>query len=125
MNKFTSIGLMVALSGTGMAALAQQPTPTPTPAPAPTQQTLPRVDTKVQPTPSVTAKEAVPATASAKDAASQQMELQAMDANLDGLVSKQEYMAHYEGLYGKIKKDSAGMINLKDLAGATPVATAR
>lgn len=127
MNKFTSIGLMVALSGTGMAALAQQPTPTPTPtpAPAPTQQTLPRLDTKVQPTPSVAAKEATSATASSKDAASQQIELQAMDANHDGLVSRQEYMAHYEGLYGKIKKDSAGMINLKDLASATPVATAR
>jgi hypothetical protein len=48
------------------------------------------------------------------------MELQAMDANKDELVSRQEYMAHYEGLYSRMEKNSAGMISLKDLAASTP-----
>ena len=65
------------------------------------------------------------ATASSKDAASLHVELTAMDANRDGLVSRQEYMAHYEGVYGKIKKDSAGMISLKDMASATPIASTK
>jgi hypothetical protein len=54
------------------------------------------------------------------------VELTAMDANRDGLVSRTEYMTHYEGLYGKIKKDSAGMISLKDLASTgSPIAAAQ
>lgn len=122
MKTAISIGLMTVLSGTGVAAWAQAPT---TPKPAPTQQAAPNVDPRAKVTPapeaardSATAKAATPATpaASATAAKSQQMELQAMDTNKDGLVSKPEYMAHYEGLYGKMKKDSSGMINLKDLA---------
>ena len=110
MKNLMSIALMAALSGGGMAALAQAPAPTP----APTQQTAP--------------KQAAPAaTASSKEAQqSQLVALTAMDANLDGLVSRQEYMSHYEGLYGKIKKDSAGMISLKDFASTgSPVAAAQ
>jgi|SRR5688572_1472420 hypothetical protein len=111
MKNLMSIGFMAALSGAGMAAWAQAPAPTPTP--APTQQTAPN-------------QAAPPAIASSKEAPSQLVELQAMDANRDGLVSRQEYMSHYEGLYGKIKKDGAGMINLKDFASTgSPVAAAQ
>lgn len=121
MKNLMSIGLMAALSGAGMAALAQAPKPTAAPAPAPTQQTA----TSPQ-SPSVpAAKAAPPATASSKEAVNPLVELQAMDANRDGLVSRQEYMSHYEGMYGKIKKDSAGMISLKDMASATPIASTR
>jgi len=124
MNKLMSIGLMAALSGTGMVAVAQ----TPTPKPAPTQQTAPKANPSTQATPtatpqspSVAAKNVTPAAT-----ASLQVELTAMDANRDGLVSRQEYMTHYEGLYGKIKKDSAGMISLKDLASTgSPIAAAQ
>ncbi len=113
MKNLMSIALMAALSGTGMAALAQAPTPTPVPKPAPTQQTAPK-----QATP--------PAIATSKEAPNQLVELTAMDVNRDGLVSRQEYMTHYEGLYGKIKKDSAGMISLKDLASTgSPIAAAQ
>ena len=122
MNKLMSMGLMAALSGTGMLALAQAPTPQP----APTQQTAPKASPSAQTTPranpqspSVVPKEATPAAT-----ASLHVELTAMDANRDGLVSKQEYMSHYEGLYGKMKKDSAGMISLKDMTSATPIARA-
>lgn len=135
MKRLMSIALMAALSGTGMAALAQAPAPTPTPTP----QTAPRVDPTAQATPraspqvpSIPAKEAVPAPiatskeAASKEAANQLVVLTAMDANRDGLVSRQEYMTHYEGLYGKIKKDGAGMINLKDFASTgSPVAAAQ
>jgi glucose/arabinose dehydrogenase len=117
MKNLMSIALMAALSGAGMAALAQAPTP------APTQQTAPK-QTAPQAAPKQTAP---PATASAKEAQqSQLVALTAMDANRDGLVSRQEYMSHYEGLYGKIKKDSAGMISLKDFASTgSPVAAAQ
>jgi hypothetical protein len=127
MKKLMSIALMAALSGMGMAALAQAPTPRPTPAPAP--QTAPKVDPTVQTPrvnpqiPSLSSKEtAAPAIAGSKEAQSELVELTAMDANRDGLVSRQEYMTHYEGLYGKIKKDSAGMISLKDFASTSPIA---
>ena len=119
MKNLMSIALMAALSGGGMAALAQAPTPTP----APTQQTAPK-----QTAPQTAPKQAAPAaTASSKEVQqSQLVVLTAMDANLDGLVSKQEYMSHYEGLYGKMKKDSAGMISLKDFASTgSPVAAAK
>jgi hypothetical protein len=53
-----------------------------------------------------------------KETARQHLELlQAMDSDENGLVSRQEYMAHYEDLYADMKKDSAGMISLTDLAG--------
>ncbi len=42
-----------------------------------------------------------------------------MDTNNDDLVSRQEYMSHYERLYGSMRKDSAGMISLKDLTAST------
>ncbi len=47
------------------------------------------------------------------------MELQAMDTDKNGLVSRQEYMGHYEDLYSKMEKNSAGMISLSDLTVST------
>jgi hypothetical protein len=128
MKKLMSIGLMAALSGTGMVALAQSSTQNP----APTQQTAQTTTPRTQTTPRVetqrdatAAKQATPATPSSKDAMTQHTELQAMDTNKDGLVSEQEYMSHYETAYGKIKKDSAGMISLMDLESSTPAPTTR
>ena len=56
------------------------------------------------------------------DVAKEHMALQAMDTNKDGLVSRAEYMAYYEDMFGKMKKDSAGMIDLKAMASASPAA---
>ena len=120
MKNLMSIALMAALSGAAMAALAQAPTPIPTPTPRAIPTPTPT------PTQQPAAKQAAPAAiAGSKEAQSDLVVLQAMDANRDGLVSKQEYMTHYEGLYGKIKKDGAGMISLKDFASGTPIAAAR
>jgi hypothetical protein len=132
MKTAMSIGLMTVLaSGVGV-ALAQPATPKV----EPTQQTAPRVDPRSpiaqradpsrensatrQATPGTRATPATPAAPAstahaAQDAASQHMALEAMDVNKDGSVSRQEYMAHYEGLFAKMKKDSSGKISLKDI----------
>jgi len=114
MKNLMSIGLIAALSGAAVAASAQAPAPTP----APTQQAVPSPEIPGPQIPSVPAKKQVPAppTASSKEALNELQELQAMDVNRNGLVSRQEYMSHYEGLFAKMKKDSAGMISLKDFA---------
>ncbi len=112
MKTVASIGLMTLLSCACGAALAQQQ---PAPKVEPTQQTAPRAQAAPRAElPAPAASTATAATNAARDTASQHMALQTMDTNKDGLVSKTEYMAHYEGLFGKMKKDSAGMINLKD-----------
>jgi glucose/arabinose dehydrogenase len=110
MKTVASIGLMTVLSAACGAALAQQPAPK-----EPTQQTAPRAQATPRTEPAPATSTATTAANAARDAASQHMALQTMDTNKDGLVSKAEYLAHYEGQFGKMKKDSAGMINLKDL----------
>jgi hypothetical protein len=126
-----SIGLLTVLYGAG--AFAQAPTQQAGPAQqvAPTQQTAPRGDPRAQaPSSSAPARDRAAAQADsrteadsrsddAKDSENQHRELQAADTNMNGLVSRQEYMAHYEGLYEELKKDSAGMISLKDLTAST------
>ncbi len=38
-----------------------------------------------------------------------------MDTNKDGMISKDEFMKHHEMMYEKMKKNSAGMIDMKDM----------
>jgi hypothetical protein len=38
-----------------------------------------------------------------------------MDANSDGMVSKEEFMKHHEAMFDKMKKDSNGMVSMKDM----------
>jgi hypothetical protein len=41
--------------------------------------------------------------------------MQAMDTNGDGKVSKDEYIAYYEKMWMKMKKDENGMVDVKSM----------
>ncbi|HXR55339.1 MAG TPA: hypothetical protein VN858_00985 [Casimicrobiaceae bacterium] len=43
------------------------------------------------------------------------MDMKAMDTNHDGMISKKEYMAYHEMMWGKMKKTKNGMVDLKDM----------
>ena len=43
------------------------------------------------------------------------MDMKMMDANNDGMISKEEFMKHHEAMYEKMKKGSNGMVSLKDM----------
>ncbi|MEJ7808240.1 MAG: hypothetical protein WKG03_20260 [Telluria sp.] len=38
-----------------------------------------------------------------------------MDANKDGMISKDEFMKHHEMMWDKMKKNSAGTVDMKDM----------
>lgn len=38
-----------------------------------------------------------------------------MDANKDGMVSKDEFMKHHEMMWEKMKKNSAGTVDMKEM----------
>ncbi len=38
-----------------------------------------------------------------------------MDANGDGMISKDEFMKHHEAMWDKMKKNSAGSVDMKDM----------
>ena len=38
-----------------------------------------------------------------------------MDTNADGMISKDEFMKHHEGMYDQMKKNSNGMVSVKDM----------
>lgn len=44
-----------------------------------------------------------------------QMDTKMMDADNDTMVSKQEFMKHHEAMYEKMKKNSKGMVDMKDM----------
>lgn len=38
-----------------------------------------------------------------------------MDTNQDGMISKDEFMKHHEMMWDKMKKNSAGTVDMKDM----------
>ena len=38
-----------------------------------------------------------------------------MDTNKDGMISKEEFTKHHEMMWDKMKKNSAGMVDVKDM----------
>ena len=38
-----------------------------------------------------------------------------MDSNADGMISKDEFMKHHEEMYDGMKKNSSGMVSMKDM----------
>ena len=38
-----------------------------------------------------------------------------MDTNGDGMISKEEFMKHHEMMWDKMKKNSAGSVDMKDM----------
>ncbi len=38
-----------------------------------------------------------------------------MDSNGDGMISKDEFMKHHEEMYDGMKKNSSGMVSMKDM----------
>ena len=43
------------------------------------------------------------------------MDMKMMDTNSDGMITKEEFMKHHESMFDKMKKDSNGMVNMKDM----------
>lgn len=43
------------------------------------------------------------------------MGMKSMDVNNDGMISKEEFMKHHEAMFDKMKKDSNGMVSMKDM----------
>ena len=43
------------------------------------------------------------------------MSMKMMDTNNDAMISKEEFMKHHETMYDKMKKDSNGMVSMKDM----------
>jgi hypothetical protein len=43
------------------------------------------------------------------------MDMKSMDTNNDGMISKQEFMAHHEKMYDQMKKNKDGMVDMKDM----------
>lgn len=44
-----------------------------------------------------------------------EMNMKAMDVNKDGMISKDEFMRHHETMWSQMKKNSSGMVDLKDM----------
>ena len=43
------------------------------------------------------------------------MDMKVMDTNGDGMISKQEFMKFHEDMWAKMKKNKAGMVDVKDM----------
>jgi hypothetical protein len=43
------------------------------------------------------------------------MDMKMMDANGDGMISKDEFMKYHEMMFDKMKKNNSGMVDLKDM----------
>jgi hypothetical protein len=48
-------------------------------------------------------------------AAAHTNKMDTMDANGDGMVSKQEYISHHEAMFDKMDKGGKGMVPMKDM----------
>ena len=103
MKELISIGLFAVLCGTAVAASAQDTTPKDGMTPK----------TGVAPKDGMPMKDGM----APKDGTGMKMgmDMKAMDANGDGMISKEEFMKHHEALFDKMKKGSNGMVSLKDM----------
>jgi len=43
------------------------------------------------------------------------MDMNVMDTNHDGMISKQEFMKYHEKMWAMMKKNKSGMVNIKDM----------
>ena len=43
------------------------------------------------------------------------MEMEAMDTNKDGMISKEEFMTFHEAMYDSMKKNKDGMVDMKEM----------
>ncbi len=43
------------------------------------------------------------------------MDINAMDTNHDGMISKKEFMKYHEDIWAKMKKNKSGMVDIKDM----------
>ena len=43
------------------------------------------------------------------------MDMSKMDANADGMISKDEFMKHQESMFNSMKKNKDGMVMMKDM----------
>jgi hypothetical protein len=43
------------------------------------------------------------------------MDMKKMDANGDGMISKSEFMKYHEAMWTKMKKNTKGMVDMKDM----------
>ena len=59
--------------------------------------------------------QAVAQTKDDKMTAKDKMEWKMMDANNDGMVSREEFMKYHETMWGKIKKNDKGMATMADV----------
>lgn len=50
-----------------------------------------------------------------KQGQSMRMDMKMMDANNDGMLSRDEFMKHHEAMYEKMKKNKDGMVDMKEM----------
>ncbi len=43
------------------------------------------------------------------------MDMNAMDSNHDGMISKQEFTRYHDAMWAKMKKNKSGMVDMKDM----------
>ena len=43
------------------------------------------------------------------------MDMNAMDTNHDGAISKKEFLRHHENMWAKMKKNKSGLVDMKDM----------
>ncbi len=43
------------------------------------------------------------------------MGMQAMDVNKDGMISREEFMAHHAAMYDRMRKNSSGMVDMSEM----------
>jgi hypothetical protein len=55
------------------------------------------------------------ASASANATDDKKMNMKMMDANGDGMISKDEFLKFHEMLFDRMKKNKAGMVDMKDM----------
>lgn len=47
--------------------------------------------------------------------AQRELRMKGMDTNSDGMVSRREFMKYHEGMWGKVKRNAAGMAMMADI----------